>query len=49
LEKDAPVNGAQHFLVEFDIQLILHNLGVLNPNLPYGTKYFDSFSPQNAN
>ena len=33
----------RHFLVEFGMQLFLHNLGTLIPNLPHAKPYFVFF------
>ena len=33
----------RHFLVEFGMQLFLHNLGTLIPNLPHAKLYFVFF------
>ena len=36
----------RHFLVEFGMQLFLHNLGTLIPNLPHAKLYFLFFLPK---
>ena len=33
----------RHFLVEFGMQMFLHNLGTLIPNLPHAKLYFVFF------